>query len=185
LFDQQQARKVGIPPTTLDRLVAAEKLIRVGENLFLHPDLSIDPQVVELAVACRLLGPKATIGGLSALHYYRLTDTGSVSQIWVLVPPERNTRRTLYRVIRTTTTLNKEITKEYPGYRVVSLERAIVEAFRYATKLGLETAFYAAKVAFDTKQTTPGKLLKVARMLKLEQSILPHWEALLALEQPS
>ena len=184
LFDLDAARQLGLAPTTVDRLVAAGTLIRVGEKLFVHAESGLDPQAVEYAVACRLVGEKATVGGLSALRHYQLTDSGTAGPLWLLVPPEKKTRRPLYRLIRTTTTLDLEVVDEAPGYRLVTIERAIVEAFRYASKFGLETAFMAAATAFRERQVTAGNLLQVARTLGLERFILPQWEALLALETP-
>lgn len=182
LFDLAAAHALGLSPATVYRLVATGALSRVGENLFIHAGADIDPQAVEFTVACKLLGPHAAIGGLSALLYYQLTDSGSTDRLWLVVPPERKTRRSMYRLIRTTTPIDLEVETHAPGFRIVTLERAIVEAFRFASKFGLETGFTAAKMAFGDGRTTAGDLLHVARRLGLEQFVLRHWEALLALE---
>ena len=63
-------------------------------------------------------------------------------------------------------------------YRVVSVERAVAEGLRFATKIGVETAIRAARNAFKQKLTTPAKVLKTARELKIEPFVIKHWEAI-------
>ena len=63
-------------------------------------------------------------------------------------------------------------------YRVVSIERAVAEGLRFATKIGVETAIRAARNAFKQKLTTPAKVLKTARELKIESFVMKYWEAI-------
>jgi predicted transcriptional regulator of viral defense system len=175
--------KLGLPPAALARLVTRGDLEKVGRNLFLHPEAALDPHTIDFAVACELLGPGAAIGGLSALYHYQLMDEAP-SRVWVLVAPVRRTRQRRYRLLRTTTPLDIA-TEAQRHYRIASIERAIVEGFKYERIWGLQTAFGAAKAAIDGHMTTPARMLAVARELALEAVILKHWEALLAFEGPS
>jgi hypothetical protein len=62
--------------------------------------------------------------------------------------------------------------------RIAGVERALVDAFRYSTKLTLEHCFLAARRAFKANITSPTKVLALARKLYLERFILKYWEAL-------
>ncbi|MDO8805864.1 MAG: type IV toxin-antitoxin system AbiEi family antitoxin domain-containing protein [Elusimicrobiota bacterium] len=183
VFTRQEAIAAGLPPAAVARLAASGAINRVGRKLFVYPDCRIDPGTLDFVVACETMGVKAAIGGLSALFHYNLTNQAPV-RIWLLVPAARKTSNSIYRLLRTTAALTLEVIS-VDHYRIVTLERAIVEAFRYSTKIGLETAFAAAKAAITERRTTPAKILKAAQRLNLEPFILKHWEALLALEGPA
>ncbi len=183
LFTRQDATKMGLPAAALSRLARRGEIEQVGRNLFMHPQAAIDAEAVDFAAACDLLGPEAAIGGLSALFHHRLIDEAP-SRIWVLVSPGQRTRQQRYRLLRTTIPLDVEI-ETRSHYRIATLERSVVEAFKHERIWGLETAFAAAKAAIDTRQTTSAKLLASARELGLDSAILKHWEVLLAFEGPS
>jgi len=176
IFRLKDARKAGIPQQTLSRLVADDKIIRIEQGLYRHPDTEIDPATEDFTVACANFGGEAAVGGLTALFQYHLTIQAP-QQIWLIVPPEKYTRDTRYRCIRTKTSLNIGIVK-HSTYRIVTIERAIAEGFRFATKIGLETAIGAARTAFRDKLTTPAKLLNMARRLEIDTYVKKHWEAI-------
>lgn len=96
-------------------------------------------------------------------------------QIWVVVPPNVHARSRIYRCIRSNhnTQVGFE-TREF--YRIVNIERAIVEAFVYATKIGLANAVNAARIAVSSGQTTEAKLYEMATKLDAKASLLKHWE---------
>ena len=62
--------------------------------------------------------------------------------------------------------------------RMASVERALVDAFRYSTKVTLEHCFLAAGRAFKSGLSSPAKVLRLSRILSLEKFILKHWVAL-------
>lgn len=183
LFTRQDASKLGLPTAALTRLARRGEIEQVGRNLFMHPRAAIDAEAVDFAAACDLLGPEAAIGGLSALFHHRLIDEPP-SRVWVLVSPGQRTRQQRYRLLRTTIPLDVEI-ETRSHYRIATLERSVVEAFKHERIWGLETAFAAAKAAIDNRLTTSAKLLASARELGLDSAILKHWEPLLAFEGPS
>ena len=176
LFDVNEAKKSGVPQQTLSRLVAAGQILRLTRDLYRHPETEIDPATEDFAVACAKFGPRSAIGGLTALFHYHLTDQAP-QQIWILVPPNRTTTDSQYRCMRVKTKHSAGV-ETHETYRVVSIERAVAEGLRFATKLGVETAIRAARNAFKQKLTTPAKVLKTARELKIESFVMKHWEAI-------
>lgn len=176
IFRLGNAREAGVPRQSLARMVDAGEIIHLEHDLYRHPDAGMDPAIEDFAVACARFGPNAVIGGLSALFYHHISDQAP-KQIWVLVPPQKLSRIPRYRCLRTKTSLNIG-TEDHGIFRITDVERSIVEAFRYATKLGLETAVRAARIAMKSKLTTPTKILRRARELDLEDFVMKHWEAI-------
>lgn len=175
IFTLSQAKGIGLGQQELSRLVAAERLKRVARGIYLHPkaDLEVD---VGFQIACAKFGPHAAIGGLSALFYYNLAEQVP-GHTWVIVPSERKTRESGYKLIRTKVSLNKGIITEN-GYRIVSLERAILEGLKFVTKIGERTAVKAARDALAKRQTTELKLGKAAKELGLESVLTKYLEVI-------
>jgi len=132
---------------------------------------------VGFQIASAKFGPEVAIGGLSALYHYNLAEQVP-GQIWVLVPPEKRTRVRGYKLIRTKTKLDREIVNER-GYRIVTVERAILEGLKFITKIGERAAVKAAREALSHKQTTEMKLAKAARELGIEPVLTKYLEIIL------
>ena len=94
-----------------------------------------------------------------------------------MVPTERKTRESKYKLIRTKVSLDKCIVTEH-GYRIVSLERALLEGLKFITKIGERTAVKAARDALAKQQTTELKLGKAAKELGLESVLTKYLEVI-------
>ena len=95
-----------------------------------------------------------------------------------MVPPEKRTREKGYKLIRTKTRLDKQVVDE-KGYRIVTVERAVLEALKFMTKIGERTAIKAAREALATRKTMETKLAKAAKELGLESVLAKHLEIIL------
>ncbi len=175
IFTMLQAEKIGLSQQELSRLVSAEKLKPVSRGIYLHPEADLEGDV-GFQIACAKLGPDAAIGGLSALFYYNLAEQVP-GHTWVMVPSERKTRESGYKLIRTKVSLDKGVVTEN-GYRIVSLERAILEGLKFITKIGERTAVKAARDALAKRQTTELKLGKAAKELGLESVLTKYLEVI-------
>jgi predicted transcriptional regulator of viral defense system len=107
---------------------------------------------VDFKIACIKFGSDSVIGGLSALFHYNLAEQVP-GNVWVLVPPNKKSEDTLYRLIRTRRNLDRQIING-KGYRIVTVERAIVEGLKLALKIGERTAVKAARDALRNRQTS-------------------------------
>lgn len=121
-------------------------------------------------------GEKSVIGGLTALFHYNLIEQ-IPRQVWVLVPPTQITHTRLYRLIRTKTKLDRGVIIE-KGYRIVSVERAVLEGLKMAKKIGERTAVQAARNALATRQTTEGKLGRAAKELGFDSVLTRYFEVI-------
>ena len=175
VFTLAQGKSVGISQQDISRLVAAKNLVRLGRGIYLHPKASLDKDV-GFQIAYSKFGPGSAIGGLSALSHYNLAEQVP-GEIWVMVPPEKRTRETGYKLIRTKTRLDKQVTDE-KGYRIVTVERAVLEALKFITKIGERTAIKAARESLANRQTTEMKLAKAATELGLESVLARHLEVI-------
>lgn len=176
IFSLAQANELGISQQSLSKLVKQEKIKRIDRGIFLHPEAALGREY-DFQIACAKLGPYAVIGGLSALFYYNLAEQVP-KQTWVLVPPHKITSNRSYRLIRTQTPLDKGIV-ECNGYKIVSIERAIVEAFKLASKMGERTAVKACRVAIQQRQTTLKKIGMVAKELGLASYLTKYSETII------
>ncbi|MGE3384766.1 MAG: type IV toxin-antitoxin system AbiEi family antitoxin domain-containing protein [Pyrinomonadaceae bacterium] len=176
VFTLAQGKSVGISQQDISRLVAAKHLVRLGRGIYLHPKAALDKDV-GFQIAYSKFGPDSAIGGLSALYHYNLAEQVP-GEVWVIVPPEKRTRETGYKLIRTKTRLDKQIVDE-KGYRIVTVERAVLDALKFITKIGERTAIKAAREALATRKTTKAKLAKAAKELELESVLAKHLEIIL------
>jgi predicted transcriptional regulator of viral defense system len=177
VFTLVQVEELGIRQQSLSRLVKNGRLKRVGRGIYLHPQARV-PKEIGFQIACAKFGPQAAIGGLSALFHYNLVEQVP-GQIWVIVPPNKRSSERGYRLIRTKAGLKKNITVK-EGFKIASIERAILEGLRLASKIGERTAIGAARRALAKRQTSEAKLGKAAKELGLESVLARYFEAVVA-----
>jgi predicted transcriptional regulator of viral defense system len=175
IFTLEQAEKLGISQQSLSRFVEEEKIKRVARGIYLHPAAHLDGDV-GFQIAGVIFGADAAIGGISALYHYNLAEQVP-GHIWVVVPPQKRTAKYGYKLIRTKVRLDKEIRTEH-GYRIVSVERAILEGLKFITKIGERIAIKAARNALAKGQTTELKLGKAAKELGLESVLIKYLEVI-------
>jgi predicted transcriptional regulator of viral defense system len=175
-FSLAQAEQVGISQQELSRLVKGEKILRMERGIYLHPKAQTSREI-DFKVACAKFGPESAVGGLSALFYYNLADQVP-QQTWVIVPPSKRVSSKKYRPIRTKISLKHGIL-EGDGFRIVSIERAIMEGFKLASKIGERTAIKAARTAIQQKLTTLNKIGKTAKDLELDSYLTKYFEAII------
>lgn len=66
---------LSISQPTFSRWVAESDLIqKVSRGYYVHTEASINYEYLDYIVACKKFGKNATIGGLSALEFYKLTE---------------------------------------------------------------------------------------------------------------
>jgi predicted transcriptional regulator of viral defense system len=176
LFTLADAKRLGVSQPTLSRWAAGGKVRRVSAGLYLHPGADIAADELEFSVACVKFGAESTIGGLTALYDYGLIEQVP-QQVWVIVPENVKSSDPLYRCIRART--DPRIGVEDRGsFRITNLERTLVEAFRYSSKIGLRVALRATRTALAQKRTTLQRILRLAKALEFETFVERHWEAI-------
>ncbi|HCA56581.1 MAG TPA: hypothetical protein DEP46_01220 [Blastocatellia bacterium] len=175
VFTLAQGKAAGISQQDISRLVAKRELVRLGRGIYLHPKPSLGKDV-GFQIAYSKFGPGSAIGGLSALYHYNLAEQVP-GELWVIVSPEKKTRETGYKLIRTKTRLDNQI-KDEKGYRIVTVERAVLEGLKFITKIGERTAIKAAREALAQKTITEVSLARCANELRLETILAKHLQVI-------
>jgi predicted transcriptional regulator of viral defense system len=174
-FTTAQAKKLGLSQSTLSRLIQDGRIRRIGRGLYLHPKALVIREI-DFQIACEKFGPQSAVGGLSALFYYNLIEQVP-TQTWVIVPPEVSSRNRLFRLVRTKTDVTTSIVAK-DRYRIVSLERALIEGLKFSSKIGERVALKAVRTALTNKQTSEAKLGKMAEALNLKNVLYRYFEAI-------
>ena len=171
-------KKIGISQSTLFRWVNQGFIKHVSRGLYIHPQSSVLPEHLDFAIACTRFGSKSAIGGLSALFYYGLIEQAP-EQVWLIVPPSRKDESTQkkYKCLRTHTSLRVGIDKK-KYFKITNIERTLLEAMKFATKIGQRTAISSARKAFREGLTAEKKLVQMSSRLKIKNILEKYWEAI-------
>ena len=171
-------KKIGISQPTLSRWVNKGLIEHVSRGLYIHPQSSVLPEYLDFAIACSHFGLKSAIGGLSALFYYGLTEQVP-EQVWLIVPSSRKDEsiQKKYKCLRTHTSLRIGIDKK-KHFKITNVERTLLEAMKFATKIGQRTAISSTRKAFNEKLTTEKKLVQMSSRLKMKNVLKKYWEAI-------
>lgn len=181
LFSAKEAYEAGISASSLRRLEVSGKIHKVARGVYVHSGQNIDLAQIDFAVACKKFAPKGVIGGLTALHWHGLIPNAP-AQIWLIVPTETRTSKSLYRLIRSTHDCNAGVV-QHGFFKITSLERTILESLIYQKKIGLRVAVAAARHALSSRLTTEAKLSRAATELGARTSYRKFWEVITIEEQ--
>jgi len=176
VFRTADATNAGVSQPTVSRLAMKGTIVRLEHGLYHHKDADIDTGILDFIVACTRIGPDSVIGGLTALFHYVLIPAVP-QQTWILIPHTNRAKFPQYRILHTKHDPKIGI-EDHGLYRIVTIERAIIEAFRYATKMGYQTALTAARTALQEGKTSEKKLHDTARLMKLWPVLVKNWEAI-------
>lgn len=173
---QQIQKKLGVSQPTLSRWVKNGELLKLSHGFYVHPQFEIPPEQLDFAVACAKFGPQSAIGGLTALFHHGLVEQPP-AQIWVVVSPIRAYSSSYYRTLRTKTSTKNGV-DTFKFYRITNIERSIIEALKFSTKIGQRVAINAARTALREGKTTEKKLGEMAKKLKARSAFEKFWEAI-------
>ncbi len=171
---------LSISQPTLFRLIKSTHMIeRVSRGLYLHKNAKINFKFLDYIIACKKFGKDSVIGGLSALEFYNLVDQVS-PKVWVLTPPDRRVSTDKkYKTIKTKSSLTSGVVNK-DGFKIVNIERALVEGLKFQNKIGEAIVFKAITEALKEQLTTEGQLYKMGKKLKMLSYLEKKWELLIA-----
>lgn len=176
IFNVKDAERAGLSRATLSRMVKAGSLQSIAVGVYKMPGMDIDPNEQDFIVACMRCGPDAAIGGITALFHYGFIDEVP-DRIWLVVPPTVRSANSGYRLLRSQHSPRLGVIR-HKRYRIVSPERAILEALRYSSKIGEGMAIGAARRALKGQHVARKTLYDLAKRLGLTRVLENHWEAI-------
>jgi predicted transcriptional regulator of viral defense system len=177
-FTLAEANEAGLSHPEVLRLLEEKKVTRLQRGIYSVAGNEPVGEEGDYALADRKLEGRGVIGGLTALSHYSLLDE-SPSQIWVLVPPEVRTTDKKYRLLRTSRDLTEGV-QDKGQYRISTLERALIDALVYATKIGEQVGQLAILRALRRKLTTPEKIFSMANKMDKLPVLEKVWPSILA-----
>ena len=141
IFSLREALQTGLTRRTISKKVSNGEFLKIGHGIYLNTQAKIPFEYIDFILAHHKFGSHSIIGGLSALFYHGLIEQAP-QQIWVIVPQNIRTKEQKYRLIRTKIVSEKEV-EITRFFRITNLNRSIVEAFQYSSKIGIRQAIFA------------------------------------------
>lgn len=173
---------LGIPRTTLTRLVNFGKLVRVGRGLYANPDRQISEHSALAEVACKY--PQSVICLLSALRVHNLT-TQAPFEVWLGIPNKARAPKLDYpplRIIRLSDSSMKDGIEEHviDGVTVhtTNIAKTVIDCFKFRNKIGLDVALEALNEAWREKRLTMDELWHYATQYRVANVMRPYMESL-------
>ncbi len=172
----------GLPRTLLQRLVADDRLRKVGRGLYVVADA--EPSLHHsLAVIARRV-PGAVVCLLSALRVHRVT-TQNPFESWVAIATGSRAPRIDGLPLRVVRMAPEPLAAgvircDIDGIEVpvFDLEKTVVDCFRFRNTIGLDVALEAIREYFRRPRRRVDRLLYYAEVDRVTESIRPYLEAL-------
>lgn len=173
---------LGIPRTTLTRLVNFGQLVRVGRGLYANPDRQISEHSALAEVARKY--PQSVICLLSALRVHNLT-TQAPFEVWLGIPNKARAPNLDYpplRIIRLSDSSMKNGIEEHviDGVTVhtTNIAKTVIDCFKFRNKIGLDVALEALHEAWIEKRVTMDELWHYATQFRVANVMRPYMESL-------
>ena len=178
VFRTKDAIDLGVSQPTLSRLASDGTVTRLEHGFFVHRDGPIDPSNFDFALAYAKFGKKSYVGAISALFRHGLIEQVP-NQVWIITAPAIKSSGKLYRCIRTKIDLDLGI-EDHRFFRISGIDRTIIDALYFSTKLGPEIAIRAARKAIKSGLTSESKTYEMACKVGMAKSFEKYWEALVS-----
>ena len=178
LFTLKEAKDLGLPQSTLSRLVTAGKIDRVARGIYVHSEYNlIDYSKLDFMIAYKKFGKSSIVGGMTALFHYGLIQQAP-KQTWVIVEKTTVTHDKMYRLMRAKNVSQKCI-ENYGSYKMTDINRTLIDILSMSNKISVRTAIEAVKKAINNKLTTLDKLVDASKTLKKEKILKKYWEPII------
>lgn len=159
-----EAKKEGISPMILSRMVAGEKLFSTERGVYTSTLEWLTDPLQKYLPACTLY-TDAIISGISSLTYYDLTDAEE-RNIWITIPTSRVVKNPKYRTVRSQGLWYSLGIQTFKfgkrSVRIYDIEKTVMDAYKYQTE---EVAYKALKAYLKRKDRNLSKLHDYAEKL--------------------
>lgn len=171
----------GIVGNDIQRLVAADKIERVGRGLYRAKDAEVTENYSLLQAA--LLVPKGVVCLLSALRYHELT-TQAPFEVWLAIdnkawkPTVSDVPLRIHYFTGAALTEGvEEHSIEGVPVKIYSAAKTVADCFKFRNKIGIDVALEALREYF--KQRLPEKdLWHYAEICRVKNVIYPYMETM-------
>ena len=167
----------------LSRLVGEGRLLKLSRGLYSLPDrvMTEDATLAEVAIKY----PNSVFCLLTALQIHELT-TQSPHQIWLAVDIKARVPQMDYPPLRIVWFSREALEAGAETVRldgvvsvlVTSIEKTIVDCFKYRNKIGLDIAIEALQEAWRSKRMSMDKIWEFAKICRVTNVMRPYLESL-------
>lgn len=176
----RDAVAAGVSRTALSRLVARGDLVRVGRGVY---QLSDRPRVDPLAVLAAA-HPSMVVCLLSALAMHGLT-TQVPRQTWVAISNKAAVPRVAFPTLEIVRMSDEalhagiqEVLVDGISVQVTSPARTVADCFKFRSRVGLDVAIEALRMAWDGRTVTMDELWSAAQTVRMANVMRPYLESL-------
>lgn len=175
-------RDVRAPRTVLADLVERGLLEKSGRGIYRISSLEPSEHHSLVDVAVRV--PHAVISLLSALQFHNI-GTQSPNEVWITIDVRARKPQLEYPPLRVMRASGKALVAGVEEHlisgrkiRVYSIEKTIVDCFKYRNKIGMDVALEALKDAWSSKKINVDLLWKHAKICRVTNVLRPYLEVL-------
>ena len=180
LIRSRDAVLSGTSRTALSRMVQRGELVRVARGVYQRVDARpVDP----IAVLCST-HPNLVVCLLSALAMHRLT-TQVPRQAWVAISNKAAVPRVSFpplEIVRMSDeTLHvgiQEVLVDGVSVQVTSPARTVADCFKFRSRVGLDVAIEALRMAWEGRAATMDELWSAAQAVRMANVMRPYLESL-------
>ena len=182
LLRTSEALDLGIHPRTLYYLRDAGRLQQVSRGVFRLADLPPldDPDLVTVAVRA----PEAVVCLISALAFHQIT-LEVPHEVHIALPRGVSRPELDYPPLRIFRFSGPALTEGIETHeindvpvKIYSAAKTVADCFKFRNKIGPDVAVEALKLYLERRPSSPGELLRYARICRVERVMQPYLEAL-------
>ena len=168
---------------TLSRLVSEGRLIQLSRGLYSLPDRVVTEQTNLAEVAIKY--PNSVFCLLTALQIHGLT-TQSPHQVWLAIDVKARLPQMDYPTLKVVRFSREALEAGAEGVMidvvvsvlVTSIEKTIVDCFKYRNKIGLDIAIEALQEAWRSKRMSMDRIWEYATICRVSNVMRPYLESL-------
>ncbi len=177
-----EAMALGIHPRTLYQMRDASIVEPVSRGVYRLASLPPLGEPDLATVALRV--PRAVVCLVSALSYHQIT-TEVPREVQIALPRGTKSPVLQYPPIRVFRLSGAALTAGIETHRIDGIpvriygpEKTVADCFRFRNKLGTDVAIEALQLALRDKRIPAARILRYARICRVERVMLPYLEAL-------
>jgi len=183
LLRPKELTELGIPRSTLQRLLEEGAIERVARGLYALPGRQLSEHQSLLEVAKQV--PEGVICLLSALAFHGV-GTQLPHQVWIAIGSKARypfIPQVATRVVRFSELALQHGVEQHSidgvKLRITTPAKTVADCFKYRNKVGLDVAVEALREGWRDRRFRLPDLMEAARVCRVDKVIRPYVEALL------
>jgi predicted transcriptional regulator of viral defense system len=182
IMRSSEARKLGIHPQTLSRMVEAGRMVREERGLYRLAEIELTGNADLIQVA--KLVPRGIVCLISALSFHGLT-TQIPHKVYLAIPQAMKKPKLTYPPLDVVWLSSRVYSAGIESYaldgvsvRIYNREKTVADCFKFRNKIGLDVAIEALKEYLQLADRSIDDLLRYAAVDRVQKVMRPYLAAL-------